>query len=62
MLLHAGKLRSLIPYQPVYSREMTEKIAMVGSANQIWLAKYAIVAALVNARDNRGWGGGGGGG
>ncbi len=52
MLLHAGKLRSLIPYQPVYSREMTEKIAMVCLAYQIWLAKYAIVAALVNARDN----------
>ena len=26
---HSGKLRSLLPYQPVYSKEMVEKIEMI---------------------------------
>ena len=26
---HSGKIRSLLPYQPVYSKEMVEKIEMI---------------------------------
>ena len=35
MLLIPGKIRSLLPYQPVYSKEMVEKIEKIETEKKI---------------------------